>query len=64
MRMYTIRKGSLKMAITSIKKEIYKRAHFVQGQGDGIFMITIRLDEILRAVKAARRKKKVVKRSR
>lgn len=38
----------------TIAKEIEKRAHLFEGHGDGIVMVTIRLDEIIAAVKAYR----------
>jgi|HubBroStandDraft_2_1064218.scaffolds.fasta_scaffold638996_1 hypothetical protein len=40
-------------------REIEKRSHNIEGQGDGIFMVLIRLDEILSAVAATERKKPV-----
>jgi hypothetical protein len=41
----------------ALKREIENRAHNIEGQGDGIFMVLIRMDEIIAAVKAARRKR-------
>ena len=32
--------------MASLRKEIEKRAHQFEGQGDGIFMVLIRMDEI------------------
>jgi hypothetical protein len=43
----------------TLTEEIMKRAHSVEGEGDGIVMVLIRLDEILAAVRAYRRKKRV-----
>lgn len=42
----------------TLTQEIEKRAHLVEGQGDGIYMVTIRLDEIIAAVRVFRRRKK------
>ena len=42
----------------TLEREIKKRAHFIEGQGDGIFMVMIRMDQIAAAVKAVRRKSK------
>ena len=36
----------------TLAQEIEKRAHCFEGQGDGIVMVTIRLDEIVAAVRA------------
>ena len=41
-----------------LEREIGKRAHHVEGQGDGILMVLIRMDEIVAAVKAAKPKKR------
>lgn len=41
----------------ALTAEIRKRAHSIEGQGDGVYMVLIRLDEIIAAVKASRRKK-------
>lgn len=48
----------------NLRKEIEKRAHSFEGQGDGIYMVLIRLDEIQAAVRASRRpvKKKKTRR--
>jgi len=40
----------------SLREEIELRAHSIEGQGDGIFMVLIRMDEIIAAVRAYRRK--------
>jgi hypothetical protein len=45
----------------TLRSEIEKRAHFVEGQGDGIYMVLIRMDEIIRAVSAFNRAKKAKK---
>lgn len=42
----------------SLRKEIEKRAHDIEGQGDGVEMVLIRMDEIMAAVRASRRKPK------
>lgn len=42
----------------SLRKEIEKRAHDIEPQGDGVEMVLIRMDEILAAARAARRKPK------
>ncbi len=42
----------------SLRKEIEKRAHSIEGQGDGITMVLIRMDEIFAAARASRRKRK------
>jgi hypothetical protein len=42
----------------TLTEEISGRAHYVEGQGDGIYMVLIRMDEIIAAVRAFRRKKK------
>lgn len=39
----------------SLREEIELRAHSVEGQGDGVVMVLIRMDEIINAVKAYRR---------
>lgn len=36
--------------------EITRRAHFVEPQGDGIYMVLIRMDEILTAVRLVKRR--------
>jgi hypothetical protein len=41
----------------SLRKEIEKRAHAIEPQGDGIEMVLIRMDEILAAARAYQRKK-------
>lgn len=41
-----------------LEEEVRKRAHDFEGQGDGIYMATIRLDEIVAAVKAALKPRK------
>ena len=41
----------------SLRNEIEKRAHSFEGQGDGVYMVLIRMDEIAAAVRAVRRKK-------
>jgi hypothetical protein len=38
----------------TLAQEIEKRAHYFEGQGDGIVMVTIRLDEIIAAVRSHR----------
>ena len=40
----------------TLRQEIERRAHDIEPQGDGIFMVLIRMDEIIAAVKAYRRK--------
>jgi hypothetical protein len=50
-----------KSARELIEVEVRNRAHQCQGQGDGIYMVMIRLDEIIaafHAVNRARRQKK------
>jgi len=47
-----------------LTSEIEKRAHYVEGQGDGIYMVLIRMDEIIAAVAAFNRSKKPKKRPR
>lgn len=49
--------------MTTLRKEVELRAHLFEGQGDGIYMVTIRMDEISAAVKAwlKAKKKKVRK---
>ncbi len=39
----------------SLREEIELRAHDIEGQGDGVFMVLIRMDEIIAAVRAYRR---------
>ena len=41
-----------------LREEIEERAHSFEGQGDGIFMVLIRLDEIFAAVRSARSERK------
>jgi hypothetical protein len=41
-----------------LRKEIYDRAHYVEGQGDGIEMVLIRMDAIEDAVRAWDRAKR------
>ena len=41
----------------TLSQEIEKRSMDFQGQGDGIFIVMIRLDEIISAVRAFRSKK-------
>jgi hypothetical protein len=36
----------------SLRNEIYRHAHYVEGQGDGIYMVLIRMDAIEDAVRA------------
>lgn len=48
----------------TLTQQITKRAHFVEGQGDGIYMVLIRMDEISAAVRAFNRSKKPKKRQR
>jgi len=42
----------------SLRKEIEKRAHAIEPQGDRIEMVLIRMDEIFAAVRAAKRRSK------
>jgi hypothetical protein len=42
----------------TLTNEIKLRAHQFEGQGDGIYMVLIRMDEIIAAVKAFRRRNK------
>jgi hypothetical protein len=42
----------------TLTQEIAKRAHAVEGQGDGVYMVLIRMDEIISAVRKFRRKKR------
>lgn len=42
----------------TLTQKIEKRSHQIEGQGDGIYMVLIRMDEIIAAVRAFRRKKK------
>jgi hypothetical protein len=48
----------------NLRKEIEKRAHDIEAQGDGVEMVLIRMDEILAAVRAAKRKKKPISKKR
>jgi len=45
----------------TLSSEICRRAHVVEPQGDGIYMVLIRLDEIIAVVRSFRRKRKKIK---
>lgn len=51
-------RGVRGFADLTLAQEITKRAHHVEPQGDGIYMVLIRLDEIVAAVRAFNRSKK------
>lgn len=42
----------------TLTQEIKKRAHYIEGQGDGIYMVLIRMDQIIAAVRGFRRRSK------
>jgi hypothetical protein len=44
--------------MATLTKEIAKRAHCVEPQGEGIYMVLIRMDEIIAAVRKYRRRKR------
>lgn len=47
---------------TTLTKEIEKRAHSIEGQGDGIYFVFIRMDEIIAAALAYSKYKAAAKR--
>ena len=42
----------------TLTQMIEARAHDIEGQGDGVYMVMIRMDEILAAVRSFRKKKR------
>lgn len=44
--------------MTTLTREIAKRAHSVEPQGGRVYMVLIRMDEIIAAVRKFRRKRR------